>query len=132
MYFERAEEHFSSAISIAPNATWKTAAHAGRAQVRVWLEDWAGAVSDAAQVPDDFHFDLEMDITAGNTNQRNHLYFAAASIPYRSYSVKHTFFEGYYTETGDPRTPWVTYALATDNDCVGSLQGYPGGGRSPA
>jgi hypothetical protein len=126
-YFERAEDHFTAAISIA-EGEWKTAAYAGRAQVRIWLEDWAGAVADASQVPSDFAFMLEMDITQGsNTNQRNHLYFAAASIPYRSYSVKHTFFEGYYTQTGDPRTPWTTYALESDNRCVGSLQGYAGG-----
>ena len=94
----------------------------------MWLKDWTGAVADAAQIPDAFQFDIEMDISAGgNTNQRNHLYFAAASIPYRSYSVKHTFFEQYYTDTGDPRTPWTTYTLASDNNCVGSLQGYAGG-----
>jgi starch-binding outer membrane protein, SusD/RagB family len=127
-YFERAEQHFTDAIAIAPNTHSKLAAHAGRAQVRMWLEDWVGAVSDAAEVPDDFVFNLEMDFTGGNTNQRNHLYFAAASSPYRSYSVRFTFFDAYYTETGDPRTPWIKYTIASDSLCVGSLQGY---GRVP-
>jgi len=123
-YFERAQDHFTQAIAIAPSNNDKLAAYAGRAQVRVWLEDWTGAVADASQVPDDFNFYIEMDISQGsNTNQRNHLYFAASSSPYRSYSVKFTFFEDYYTQTGDPRTPWVTYAIPSDNECVGSLQG---------
>ncbi len=128
-YFERAEKHFTDAIAIAPTNNDKLAAYAGRAQVRVWLKKWAEAVSDAGQVPDNFEFNIEMDITVGgNTAQRNHLYFGAASAPYRSYSVKFTFFEDYYNQTGDPRTPWVKYAAANDNLCVGSLQGL---GRVP-
>jgi starch-binding outer membrane protein, SusD/RagB family len=127
-YFERAEQHFTQAIAIAPDNDSKLAAFAGRAQVRMWLKNWTGAVADAAQVPNSFVFSLEMDFTGGNTNQRNHLYFAAASSPYRSYSVRFTFFDDYYTQTGDPRTPWIKYTLATDTLCVGSLQGL---GRVP-
>ena len=123
-YFERAEKHFTDAIAIAPTTATKQAAYAGRAQVRVWLKKWNDAVSDAGQVPDNFVFNIEMDITiGGNVNQRNQLYFAAASAPYRSYSVKYTFFEDYYNQTGDPRTPWVDYAAPSDRLCVGSLQG---------
>ena len=127
-YFERAEQHFTNAIAIAPDSYSKLTATAGRAQVRMWLKNWEGAVADAAQVPDDFVFNIEMDFTGGNTNQRNHLYFAAASTPYRSYTVRFTFFDTYYTQTGDPRTPWIDYTLATDRLCAGSLQGF---GRVP-
>jgi hypothetical protein len=126
-YFERAQQHFTDAIAIAPTNAEKLAAYAGRAQSRMWLEDWAGAVADAAQVPDDFNFYIEMDISQGsNVNQRNHLYFAAASTPYRSYTVRFSFFDDYYTQTGDPRTPWVEYAAVSDRTCVGALQGLGG------
>jgi hypothetical protein len=123
-YFERAEGHFTQAIAVAPDNNLKTAAYAGRAQARMWLKNWAGATADAAQVPDGFEFFIEMDFSrGGNTNQRNHLYFANASAPYRSYTVRFTFFDTYYADTGDPRTPWRDFALASDNLCVGSLQG---------
>jgi hypothetical protein len=122
-YFERAEQHFTNALAVAPTNDDKLAAYAGRAQARMWLKKWNDAVADAAMVPDGFEFAIEQDITSGNTNQRNHLYFAAASAPYRSYSVKYTFFENYYTQSGDPRTPWIEYAAANDRLCVGSLQG---------
>ena len=128
-YFERAEDHFSAALAGASNAQQRLAALAGRAQVRVWLEDWAGAVADAAQVPNEFTFSAEMDMSTGaNAAQRNHVAFATMSKPYRSFTVRFTFFDEYYTQTGDPRTRWGTYALASDRLCVGSLQGL---GRVP-
>jgi hypothetical protein len=133
-YHVRAEKHFTDAIAAAPNTargnTFKLAAYAGRAQVRLSQKNWAGASADAAMVTDlNWRFDLQMDFQTGaNASQRNHLYFGAASTPYRSFSVKHTYYEQYYTDTGDPRTPWITYQLASDNLCVGSLQGY---GRVP-
>jgi hypothetical protein len=127
VYFERAKQHFTDALAVAGSNEERFAALAGRAQVNVWLADWNAAVADAAEIPDDFAFFIEMDISQGsNTNQRNHLYFAAASTPYRSYSVKFTFFEDYYTDTGDPRTPWITYTIPSDAVCVGGLQGLGG------
>jgi starch-binding outer membrane protein, SusD/RagB family len=127
-YFERAEKHFSDALALNPPANTRLAALAGRAQARMWLNNWSGAVADAGQVPDSYNFMLEMDISAGNTAQRNHLVFASSSSPYRSFSVRFTFFDAYYNDTGDPRVPWGRYALATDTLCVGSLQGL---GRVP-
>ncbi|MGH7501008.1 MAG: RagB/SusD family nutrient uptake outer membrane protein [Longimicrobiales bacterium] len=126
-YFQRAEQHFTDALALAPTNNDKFAAYAGRAQVRVWLEDWTGAVADASQVPDNFELFLEMDISQGGSSaQRNHLYFAASSSPYRSYTVRFTFFDDYYAQSGDPRTPWIEYAKVSDRTCVGSLQGYGG------
>ncbi len=133
-YFTRAQDHYTQAIALAPNTTAgnliKSAAYAGRAQVQVWLKDWAGAAAAAAMITDlNYRFDQPMDFSTGsNPNQRNHLYFGASSTPYRSYSVKHTFYDQYYTDTGDPRTAWIKYTLPSDTLCVGSLQGY---GRVP-
>ena len=50
----RAESAFTAAIEVATaanNANLINAAYAGRAQVRVDLGDWTGAVADAAKVP---------------------------------------------------------------------------------
>lgn len=106
---KRAETWFTTAIETAGSnaalADQKTAAYAGRASVRVDLGDWAGAVSDAAQVPTSFVFnavyhDAEQD-------QYNRIYFAGADQPYRGVTTWNTVYEGYYTATGDPRVPWV-------------------------
>jgi starch-binding outer membrane protein, SusD/RagB family len=53
-FYTRAEAHFTKAIGVATaagNDSLTIAAHAGRAQVRMMLGNWAGAVADAARVP---------------------------------------------------------------------------------
>lgn len=123
VYWERAEEHFTNALAHATTTDQTFAAQAGRAQTRANLGDWAGAATDAAAVTDGFEFYLEMDFSqGGSTATRNHLFWASASIPYRSYSVMHTFYDDYYTDTGDPRTPWEEYEV--EEYCNASLQGY--------
>src|SRR5690606_10933725 len=106
VYFERAVEHFTAALGLAGNEPERHAALAGRAAANVWLGDWTAAATDAADVPDGFELMLEMDQTGG-TDYHNWLYFANANQPYRSYTIWNTFFEDYYTTTGDPRTPWT-------------------------
>jgi hypothetical protein len=124
-YFDRAVMHFTDAIAIAPHDTLKRAAYAGRAQSRVWLNDWTGATADAAQVPDNFVYLLEMDYArGGDPDNRNHVFFANNSSPYRSYTVRFTFMDTYYTNTGDPRVAWRDFTLTTDRNCVGSLSGF--------
>jgi starch-binding outer membrane protein, SusD/RagB family len=127
-YFERAVGHFTEAIAKAPSDSLRRAAYAGRAQSYVWLKDWGKAVADAAQVPDNFNFYIEMDYTrGGDSDNRNHLFFANNSSPYRSYTVKFTNMDAYYTQSGDPRAAWRKFTLSSDTLCVGSLQGFSGG-----
>jgi hypothetical protein len=38
--------------------------------------------------------------------------------------VRHTFYDAYYTETGDPRTPWREFPNPSSRNCVGGLTGY--------
>jgi starch-binding outer membrane protein, SusD/RagB family len=121
--FQRAEAHFTEAIQVAGragDASLRQAALAGRAQARTWLGDWSGASSDAAEVPNDFGFGLAMDNTFAET--RNRIYWLNANLPYRSYSIKHTFFEEYYPDTGDPRTP--TFTIEAFPFANASLSGY--------
>jgi starch-binding outer membrane protein, SusD/RagB family len=124
-YWERAEGHFTNAIAAAPDNEKRYAAYAGRAQARLALEDWAGALSDAQQVPDEFEMTIEMDFSkGGNTAQRNHIFWAGADAPYRSFTVTYTFFHEYFAETGDERTPWREFENPNSRVCVGALQGY--------
>lgn len=128
-FHRSAEAWFTKAIAVAPNDDYLFAAYAGRAQARLWLEDFAGAIADARRIPDEYVWWLEMDFTrGGNTAQRNHIYWANSNAPYRSWTVNFTNIHGYYTETGDPRVPWADFPVESDRLCVGSLQGY---GRVP-
>ena len=109
-WFERAEEHFTAAIATATasnQASVATAARAGRASVRVQLGDWAGAVQDAGTVQSPFRFDMTF---ATDADWR---YYNALSQS-TGQTVWNTQFGDYYTQTGDPRTPW------TDNGTVNS------------
>jgi hypothetical protein len=126
VYFARADSEFTKAIAIAPTADLKNAAYAGRAQVRLWLKNYDGAAADAGHITDlNYRLDQPMDFQTGsNADQRNHVYFAAASTPYRSFTAKFTGKETYYDQTGDPRTPYIKYTLPSDSLCQGSLQGY--------
>jgi starch-binding outer membrane protein, SusD/RagB family len=131
-YFKYAESWFTKALAIAPDNAMKNQALAGRAQARLALGDWAGAAADAKQVPTDFVFMLDMDYSKGaNLGQQNQVYYANSNTPYKAWTVRYTFFDKYYTDTGDPRTPWVTPAEAGANICTGGLSGYPGTGSVP-
>jgi hypothetical protein len=108
-YFERAEAHFSEALTVAGAAGRNDlvlAARAGRASVRVQLGDWDGAAADAALVPEDFEFQARF--TNSELEQYNIIYWSNANSPFRTHSVVGTFYEGYYTNTGDPRVAWGT------------------------
>lgn len=108
VYWERAEEWFTQVITLAGGnaefADYVTAAYAARASVRANLGDWTGAMADAGQVDDEFSFN--MTYTTQQQSQYNRIYFAGANQPYRAHTVWNTFYEDYYTDTGDPRTPW--------------------------
>ena len=127
-YFERAETHFTNALALA-SGEQVTAAYAGRAQARMWLDKWSGAASDAAQVPIDFVYDLPADDIgnrAGSALRTGNVFvFGNRNQPYRAQTIHHTWFYDYYLETGDPRSSWgddPDFPFGTQ-----SLPGYPGG-----
>lgn len=102
--FERAEANFSEGIAIAERANQPdiaNAARAGRAATRVWLGDWAGAVADASAVPPTFVFQARYSALEVDQNNR---FFASQAT--QGTTVWGTFYDAYFTETGDPRTPW--------------------------
>ena len=119
VYFKRAESDFTTAIQIAQKAgaagsNFLLAAYGGRASVRVIQNEWTDAVSDAAQVPTDFVFVSQFSTTSpreinqiwGENRQRANL------------SAKYTWFEQYYNQYKDPRTP-----IGTDPAIVLSADG---------
>lgn len=125
-FLERAEQWFTRAIETAGSnaalAAVVTAAHAGRASVRVHLGDWAGAVQDAALVPTDFVYQAEYHGT--QQSHYNRIYFAGADRPYRAVTVWNTVYEDYFTETEDPRVPWGTVEGSPTGDAaLGFLNG---------
>ena len=102
--FERAVAGFTSALGLASTPEDTHAARGGRAAAHAWLGDWSAVVTDAATIPDDFVFWIQYDDL--EQVYFNTFFEANGRTPAGSYSVIHTFFEDYYTETGDPRTPW--------------------------
>jgi hypothetical protein len=111
----RAEANFTNAIGLAgATGAQMQAAYAGRAQTRVEMGDWSGAVSDAAMVDDDFVLGIEADEAFVAT--RNFIAFANFNENYRQYTYHFTYYfddlgmgfgTGYYTNTGDPRIRWA-------------------------
>ncbi len=118
-WFQRAEEHFTAAIGMAPDAQRRDAATAGRAQVRMWLGDWAGAVSDAQQISTDFNHSAVMD--ADPDGARNRIWFSTVDLPYRTITTWNSWQYEYYNETGDPRVPSVDPGLGFS---TGALSGF--------
>ncbi|MDH5643289.1 MAG: hypothetical protein OEY63_03730, partial [Gemmatimonadota bacterium] len=110
--FQRAEGYFTDAIAIATaagNTSLATAARAGRASVRAnlasyGLASWADAVADAGAVPNDFVFSIPY--STQQQSQFNFIHFANGNEPYRAHTIWGTFYEDYFTSTGDPRVSW--------------------------
>jgi starch-binding outer membrane protein, SusD/RagB family len=103
-HFKRAEQQFTTAMATAQAAgssaaSIYTAALAGRASVKAWQGNWAGAVQDAAQIPVGFKYQA---LYSSNTARENNNY------------VFYTWNQWYATmantpwlEAKDPRTPMV-------------------------
>lgn len=118
-YFKRAEADFTEAIARG-SGDFKTAGYAGRAAVRVFVKNWAGAASDAQQVPIGFVYRVNGDPT--NPDTRNTLAYANGNNPYRIYSGIQTWFYDYFNQSGDPRLGFFFDARYPNG--VQNLPGY--------
>ncbi len=106
----RAEGWFSKALTIgqaAGKADIVNAALSGRASVRMFLGDAAGAATDAALVPTAYKFVMKYAPDA--QAQYNAIFWAGAATPYRAHTVWRTKYDQYYTDTQDPRVPWALH-----------------------
>lgn len=82
-FFTRAESLFTKALTITGGTastmtTLNTAAYAGRASARLYLGNWAGAVSDAGQVGTDFSYSIPY-YNVGEDSQRNRIFYASGN-----------------------------------------------------
>ena len=123
VYFERAEQNFSEAITVATavnNPTLTQAATAGRASVRLLRNNTTGAAADAAAIPNAFVY--RMPYFQNELDQYNRLYWATANQPYRAHTVWNTSIEAYRRATRDPRVPYdSSLTILTGDAAVGSL-----------
>ena len=111
--YQLAEQAFTDAINIATAAghdEFLNAGLAGRASVRIHSGDWSGASQDAAQVPTDFSLEIAFTDLGGAQRQN---YYAAVDFRHL-HTTWHTFYDDYYTQTSDPRTPWKVDPLKPD------------------
>ena len=103
-HFQRALTHLDQAIQVGNTSGESdivTAAYGIRAQAKVGLDDWAGAVADAALVPTDFSYDAIFSENSGREN--NVVWVETFTRPEMS---------AYATYVGsldpeNPRAPWT-------------------------
>jgi hypothetical protein len=110
----RAESAFTAAIAVATaanNATLVNAATAGRAQVRVDLADWTGAVADAAKVPSTFRYQMPYFANVDEYGYNRTMWSSTAQSFYKATSAWGTWYSKYYDATKDPRVPYTLTAL---------------------
>lgn len=117
VHFDRALGYFNQAISVGQaagsgQANIVNAAYGGRASIKAWMGDWAGAVSDAQQVPEDFMYVADFTSEVGND-----FYFETHNR--FEFSVWGTEFESHPL---DLRAPWVIVRNA-DNSIANGANG---------
>jgi starch-binding outer membrane protein, SusD/RagB family len=125
-YFLRADDHFTKAIAISGTAAQLSAAYAGRAAVRVFLDRWTDAVADAGQVAIGFTFTMPY-YDVGEDAQRNRIAWSVGNTPYRAHTQWSTWHYDYRAATSDPRVPITITTLQGDAaiECCGRVPFYP-------
>lgn len=109
----RAESTFTAAIAVATaanNANLTSAAYAGRAQVRVALADWLGAVADAGRVPTAFVYKMPYFANVDEFGYNRTMWSSSSQSFFKATSTWNTWYSQYYDETKDPR---VSYTLTS-------------------
>ena len=149
VYFTRADSLFTKAIAVtggtpATILAQATAAYAGRAAVRVYLGNWAGAITDANQVAIGFVYNMPY-FNIGDDAQRNRIFYSSGNTresgsAYRAHTQWNTWYLQYkygsattFSSTtpavmNDPRILVVTSTQAFGDaaiDCCGKVPFYP-------
>jgi hypothetical protein len=125
-YFLRAEDQFTKATEISGTAAQLSAAYAGRAAVRVFLDKWTDAVTDAGRVPIAFSFTMPY-YDVGEDAQRNRIAWASFNQPYRAHTQWSTWYYDYRQATNDPRVPISITTMQGDAaiECCGRVPFWP-------
>jgi starch-binding outer membrane protein, SusD/RagB family len=112
-----AERDFTKALEIATAARsepWRLRALAGRARAKLFLNDFAGAVADARQIPTGFVFNYNY---SNNSSRENNYYAGFTRDRYRREAGVHPSFFQSPQYLSDPRTPmkdWGPTAVGPD------------------
>ncbi|MGI9627845.1 MAG: RagB/SusD family nutrient uptake outer membrane protein [Longimicrobiales bacterium] len=128
-YYTRAIDRFTQAATLG-SGDIATAAVAGRASVRAFMGDWAGADADAMTIPAGFSFMLPYFSTEGD-NTRNRIQWASQAEPYKAHTQWGTKYETYglsdNTPAGDPRIPFTITTETGDAavQCCGQVPWFP-------
>ena len=118
-HWTRAEQHFTDAIEMGGiSAEFRSAAYAGRAGTRLMLGNYGDAAGDAGQVDSGFEF-MQLYSSEDPSTWNRFVNFNDLS-PYRRSTVFSTYFDDYFAETGDPRTPWGSDPDVPDTE-VGNI-----------
>jgi hypothetical protein len=135
-FFTRAESLFTKALTVtggtpATVATQNSAAYAGRAAARVFLNKWPEAVADAGQVAIGFVYNMPY-FNIGNDDQRNRIFWASGNSresgsAYRAHTQWNTWYYDYRVATTDPRVPITVTQLQGDAaiECCGKVSFWP-------
>jgi hypothetical protein len=132
-YFLRAEDHFTKALAITAGvpAAQVTAAYAGRAAARVYLDKWNEAVADAGQVAIGFVYNMPY-YNLGEDAQRNRIFYSSGNSresgsAYRAHTQWSTWYRDYQVATNDPRVPITVTTLVGDAaiECCGRVPFWP-------
>lgn len=123
-YLETAISLFDQAASLG-SGDIAMAARAGRASIRAFMGDWAGASADAGGVPDDFVWWLPYYPDKGDPT-RNRIQFASHAEPYKAHTLKYTKYEEMGPD-GDPRVPYRLTDETGDAavNCCGQVEWWP-------
>ncbi len=129
VYYDRAIARFDQAASLG-SGDMAMAAVAGRAAVKAFMGDWAGAVSDASGIPDGFVWEMPYFDTEGDAT-RNRIQFASQAEPYKAHTQRFTKYEDYglsdNNADGDPRIPFKITDETGDAavQCCGQVPWWP-------
>lgn len=110
----RAESAFTAAIAVATaanNTNLVNAAYAGRAQVRVHLGDWTGAVADAGRIPTTFRYQMPYYSNVDEYGYNRTMWSSTPLSFYKATSVWGTWYANYYDSAKDPRVAYTRTAL---------------------
>jgi hypothetical protein len=114
VHFARAETYFTEALRIAnskPFLSLVRAAYTGRAAVRAWQGNWAGAIADAAQVPANFTYVAFYSANSGRENNS----LVQETYVRREFTV---FGTQWATVFNDPRVGWDTIYTSASKTAI--------------
>jgi hypothetical protein len=112
---QKAEADFTQAIQVATSAgatEWRVRATAGRVRARLMLGDYAGVLTDAADIPADFRWDY--NYSNNSSRENNDIPGHTRDEIRRETGIHPKFFED-ARYLSDPRTPMVFWG----EDAVG-------------